>query len=251
MQPNILLNGAITAVPGGEVTIVNPEIDFHEPANLAAITQARAISRRGAFVGLTSARGVIASADLSWQAASTQHPHTHLDITVTPVPAAGSSLMTFEILHPYAASALQALMALREAGPRGILTESARDLIGMPVEVILSENYIVALRSLENDPAVFISNRPAASGLTPDNRQLMEPNTEPELRAAVTLFDSQGNGYARETWLIPVGAMTAQDMPHSPDFRQIDGGPVLIQAQPLADAGQGGTVNFGASGLLL
>jgi hypothetical protein len=53
-------------------------------------------------------------------------------------------------------------------------------------------------------------------------------------RATVTLFKPSGKYYTSESWRVPYGATQASDMCKSPDFRQINGGAVLVET----DAGE-------------
>lgn len=80
---------------------------------------------------------------------------------------------------------------------------------------------------------------------------LRSANTDPELRAPVTLFKPSGKYYTAETWRIPVGAIGPHDMTRSPDFRRIDGGPVLVQSEISAGNGQDGAAAWGYDALLL
>lgn len=50
-------------------------------------------------------------------------------------------------------------------------------------------------------------------------------------KALVTLFKPTGKYYTEEEWEVPEDAKVPTDMATSPDFRRIDGGPVLIQSQ--------------------
>ena len=49
--------------------------------------------------------------------------------------------------------------------------------------------------------------------------------------ARATLFRASGKYYTEEDWRIPTKAIGPYDMERSPDFRRIDGGAVLIEAQ--------------------
>lgn len=49
--------------------------------------------------------------------------------------------------------------------------------------------------------------------------------------AVVTLFKPDGKYYTEEIWKIPPGAIGPYDMEHSPDFRRISGGHVLVESQ--------------------
>lgn len=51
------------------------------------------------------------------------------------------------------------------------------------------------------------------------------------MRVKVILFKSSGKYYTDEDWRIPDGAIGPWDMLHSPDFRRIDNGPVLVPEQ--------------------
>lgn len=54
---------------------------------------------------------------------------------------------------------------------------------------------------------------------------------EPE-RATVVLFKPSGKYYTEERWRIPAdGAIGPVSMERSPDFRRIEGGPVLVPEQ--------------------
>lgn len=48
--------------------------------------------------------------------------------------------------------------------------------------------------------------------------------------ATVTLFKETGKYYTLEAWAVPVNAILPSDMLMSPDFRRIDGGTVLVDA---------------------
>lgn len=48
--------------------------------------------------------------------------------------------------------------------------------------------------------------------------------------ASVTLFRKSGKYYTIEAWRVPAGAIGPEDMRRSPDFRRIDGGLVLVDA---------------------
>ena len=50
-------------------------------------------------------------------------------------------------------------------------------------------------------------------------------------KRTVTLFKPSGKYYTSEEWSEPAGAIGPQDMARSPDFRRIDGGPVLVETQ--------------------
>lgn len=50
-------------------------------------------------------------------------------------------------------------------------------------------------------------------------------------RATVILFKPSGKYYTKEKWTVPDGAIGPYDMRHSPDFRRIDGGAVLVDTQ--------------------
>ena len=47
-------------------------------------------------------------------------------------------------------------------------------------------------------------------------------------KASVSLFKPNGKWYTDEQWTVPEGAIGPFDMDRSPDFRRIDGGPVLV-----------------------
>ena len=47
----------------------------------------------------------------------------------------------------------------------------------------------------------------------------------------VILFKPSGKYYTEEEWRIPLDSIGPYDMDRSPDFRRIDGGPVLVNAQ--------------------
>lgn len=49
--------------------------------------------------------------------------------------------------------------------------------------------------------------------------------------AEVVLFKPSGKYYTVEYWVIPADAIGPYDMKRSPDFRRIDGGPVLVNTQ--------------------
>ncbi len=49
--------------------------------------------------------------------------------------------------------------------------------------------------------------------------------------AAVILFRRSGKYYTTDIWRIPDSAIGPYDMERSPDFRRIDGGPVLVDTQ--------------------
>lgn len=49
--------------------------------------------------------------------------------------------------------------------------------------------------------------------------------------AKVILFKPTGKFHTEEEWRIPTGAIGPYDMAQSPDFRQIAGGPVLVETQ--------------------
>jgi hypothetical protein len=49
--------------------------------------------------------------------------------------------------------------------------------------------------------------------------------------ARVELFKPSGKWYCDEQWEIPADAIGPYDMSRSPDFRRINGGPVLIPTQ--------------------
>lgn len=51
------------------------------------------------------------------------------------------------------------------------------------------------------------------------------------MKATVILFRKSGKYYTEEKWSIPADAIGPYDMKRSPDFRRIDGGPVLIDTQ--------------------
>jgi hypothetical protein len=48
--------------------------------------------------------------------------------------------------------------------------------------------------------------------------------------ATVTLFKDTGRYYTQAAWALPVNAILPSDMNMSPDFRRIDGGAVLVDA---------------------
>lgn len=50
-------------------------------------------------------------------------------------------------------------------------------------------------------------------------------------KAIVILFKPSGKYYTEEEWRIPTGAIGPYSMKHSPDFRRIDGGAVLVETQ--------------------
>ena len=49
--------------------------------------------------------------------------------------------------------------------------------------------------------------------------------------ARVILFKTSGKYYTEEDWRIPDKAIGPWDMGKSPDYRTIDGGPVLVETQ--------------------
>lgn len=49
--------------------------------------------------------------------------------------------------------------------------------------------------------------------------------------ARVTLYRRSGKYYTKENWRIPESATGPYDMDRSPDFRRIDAGPVVVEAQ--------------------
>ncbi len=51
------------------------------------------------------------------------------------------------------------------------------------------------------------------------------------MKATVQLFKPSGKYYTTEEWEIPDRAIGPWDMERSPDFRRIDGGPVLVPTQ--------------------
>lgn len=48
---------------------------------------------------------------------------------------------------------------------------------------------------------------------------------------SVVLFRASGKYYTEETWRVPADAIGPYDMDRSPDFRRIDDGAVLVEAQ--------------------
>ena len=50
-------------------------------------------------------------------------------------------------------------------------------------------------------------------------------------KARVILFRRSGKYYTEEDWRVPEGAIGPYDMARSPDWRRIDGGPVLVDSQ--------------------
>lgn len=64
--------------------------------------------------------------------------------------------------------------------------------------------------------------------------------------ATVVLFKPSGKYYTSEPWRVPEDAIGPYDMRRSPDFRQIDGGMVLVPS----DAEFDGDVNWGFPCLL-
>lgn len=50
-------------------------------------------------------------------------------------------------------------------------------------------------------------------------------------KARVILFRRSGKYYTEEYWDIPKGAIIPAAMEDSPDFRRIEGGPVLVDTQ--------------------
>lgn len=63
--------------------------------------------------------------------------------------------------------------------------------------------------------------------ITPSKGNAMAPPR----KAKVTLFRPSGRYYTEEEWEVPSGATGPQDMVRSPDWRRIDSGPVLVDAQ--------------------
>lgn len=51
------------------------------------------------------------------------------------------------------------------------------------------------------------------------------------MKAKVVLFKRSGKYYTEEEWRVPPLAAVPADMEWSPDFRRIDGGPVLVETQ--------------------
>jgi hypothetical protein len=51
------------------------------------------------------------------------------------------------------------------------------------------------------------------------------------MKARVILFRASGKYYTEEEWEIPEKAIGPYDMEHSPDFRRIDHGAVLVDTQ--------------------
>lgn len=51
------------------------------------------------------------------------------------------------------------------------------------------------------------------------------------MKAKVILFGRSGKYYTEEEWTIPEKATGPFDMIHSPDFRRIDNGPILVDTQ--------------------
>jgi len=51
------------------------------------------------------------------------------------------------------------------------------------------------------------------------------------VKATVVLFRPSGKYYTEEEWEIPEDAIGPYDMRGSSDFRRIDNGPVLVEAQ--------------------
>jgi hypothetical protein len=51
------------------------------------------------------------------------------------------------------------------------------------------------------------------------------------VKATVILFKPGGKYYTEEQWEVPADAIGPWDMERSPDFRQISGGPVLVDTQ--------------------
>jgi hypothetical protein len=59
---------------------------------------------------------------------------------------------------------------------------------------------------------------------------------EPKTRTAtVTLFKPSGKYYTSESWRVPAGATGPHAMCASPDFRQINGGAVLVETDAGAE----------------
>lgn len=61
--------------------------------------------------------------------------------------------------------------------------------------------------------------------------------------ATVTLFKDNGRYYTAEAWRVPVNATDPRDMELSPDFRRIDGGAVLVDAEAATEYPE--AVNWG------
>jgi hypothetical protein len=53
----------------------------------------------------------------------------------------------------------------------------------------------------------------------------------PITHVTVELYKPSGTYYTEEQWAIPEVAIGPYSMAHSPDFRRIDGGPVVVPAQ--------------------
>lgn len=51
------------------------------------------------------------------------------------------------------------------------------------------------------------------------------------MKARVILFKPSGKYYTEEEWEVPTDAIGPYSMISSPDFRRIDGGPVLVDTQ--------------------
>jgi hypothetical protein len=51
------------------------------------------------------------------------------------------------------------------------------------------------------------------------------------VKVKVVLFKPSGKYYSEEEWDVPHDALGPYDMCYSPNFRRIDGGPVLVESQ--------------------
>lgn len=65
---------------------------------------------------------------------------------------------------------------------------------------------------------------------TPEAPTEEQAHQSPVRTATVTLFKPSGKYYTQEAWRVPEGAYGPQQMAESPDFRRIDGGAVLVDA---------------------
>jgi hypothetical protein len=72
--------------------------------------------------------------------------------------------------------------------------------------------------------------------MTITTSDLENPTQEVSTRtASVTLFRKSGKYYTIEAWRVPAGAIGPEDMHRSPDFRRIDGGIVLVDADAASE----------------
>lgn len=96
-----------------------------------------------------------------------------------------------------------------------------------------SEDMRMAVRRLADNAQVKLDNefydrQLLLEDLIQDLRRLIGPAPT---TARVVLFKPSGKRYTEEDWAIPAGAIGPHDMRDSPDFRRIDGGPVLVESQ--------------------